>query len=162
MKQTSRIPAVLLGLALAAGGSTLSAAEHEHAGHKHHDHAPAKLQFDHGRKWATDQTLRKEMETLRSTLAERIEAIHHGTVSPEEYQSLGRNVETRIGNIVAQCKLEPKADAMLHIIIAELGAAADVMQGKTPGKPAAAAHRVVVTLNSYGRYFDHPGWQALK
>lgn len=51
---------------------------------------------------------------------------------------------------------------MLHIVIGELGGAADVMQGKTAGDPAEAAHHAVMALNRYGKYFAHPGWRALK
>ena len=51
---------------------------------------------------------------------------------------------------------------MLHVVIAELVGAADVMQGKAAGDAAAAAHRTAMALNDYGRYFSHPGWQPLE
>jgi hypothetical protein len=50
---------------------------------------------------------------------------------------------------------------MLHLVVADLLAGADVMQGKAKGQAAEGAHKVVVAANSYGRYFDHPGWKAL-
>lgn len=160
MKQAHRTLACIFGLVLSAASGSLYAAEHQHADHK--DHSPAKLQFDKGKKWATDEALRKGMETLRANFAERLEAIHKGKLPAEDYKTLGAKVDAEVANIVAQCKLEPKADAMLHIVIADLLAAAEVMQGKAQGTPAAGAHKAVTALNSYGRYFDHPQWKPLK
>lgn len=154
MKTT--IIALLAALALAP---LPAAAQHEHGAH---GHGPAKLQLDHGRKWPTDEPLRQGMAAMRGELAPKLHAIHGGKLSAEDYAALGRTIEGRVGDIVGQCKLAPEADAMLHLVVADLLAAADVMQGKEAGKPAAAARRVVAALNAYGRHFDHPGWQALK
>jgi hypothetical protein len=101
------------------------------------------------------------MNALRAAFAGRLAAIHAGTLAAGDYAALGATIESEVATIVAECKLEPKADAVLHVIVAELLAAADVLQGRAPGTPAAGAHRAVVALNDYGRYFDHPQWQAL-
>ena len=102
------------------------------------------------------------MTAMRADLAGKLHAIHKGSLAKEEYAALGKSMETQIGTIVSQCKLEPRADTMLHIVIGQLGGAADVMQAKAPGDPAEAAHRAVMTLNDYGRHFAHPGWMAIK
>ena len=109
----------------------------------------------------TDAPLRQGMETLRSTFAEYLIAIRKGRLAAKDYETLGAKVDSEVGNIVAQCKLEPKADAMLHLVVADLLNAAAVMRGKAPGKPAAAARQAVHAVNNYGRYFDHPQWQPL-
>ncbi len=129
-----------------------------------HDSHPAKLQLDSGKKWATDEPLRRGMSAIRAAMAERIEAIHRNKMTAEQYRALGATVDQEVARIVAECKLEPKADAMLHIVIAELMTGAEGMQGKaqTKLKPVAGAHRVVQALNAYGKYFEHPGWEALK
>ena len=93
---------------------------------------------------------------------DRLATIHAGTMAPSDYAALGAKIEGEVSTIVAECKLEPKADAVLHVIVAELLGAADVLQGKAPGTPAAGAHRAVTALNDYGRYFDHPQWQPLQ
>jgi hypothetical protein len=63
---------------------------------------------------------------------------------------------------VQNCKLEPEADAQLHIVIAELLAGAEAMQGKEPGVARrAGAKRVVKALNAYGEHFEHAGWKRL-
>jgi len=130
--------------------------------HHHHEAAAAKLQLDHGRKWPTDAPLRQAMSTMRADLAGKLHALHKASLPKEDYVALGRSIEAQIGAIVSQCKLDSKADAMLHIVIGDLAGAADVMQGKADGNPAEAAHRAVVALNNYGRHFAHPGWAAIK
>jgi len=129
-----------------------------------HEAAPAKLQLDHGKKWATDEPLRRGMGAIRAAMAERLDAIHRNKLTADEYRALGATVDQEVARIVAECKLEPKADAMLHLVIADLMAGAEVMQGKakTKAKPLSGAHKVVQALNAYGKYFDHPGWEGLK
>jgi len=160
MKTLDRGIAALAGLCLALAGNAVAATDQHAAGHAHE--APAKLELDHGRRWATDAPLRRGMDALRAAFAGRLAAIHAGTLAPADYAALGATIEGGVATIVAECKLEPKADAVLHVIVAELLAAADVLQGRAPGAPAAGAHRAVIALNDYGRYFDHPQWRALQ
>ena len=129
--------------------------------HGHHGHGPAKLALDHGHKWASDAPLRQRMANLRAALAGHVQAIHAGSLPADRYTTLGEATQTEVAGIVAECKLEPKADAMLHLVIAEMLAGADIMLGKAPGQPASGAKRVISALNQYGRHFEHPGWQPL-
>jgi len=99
---------------------------------------------------------------MRADLAGKLHAIHKGSLAKEDYAALGKTIEGQLGVIVSQCKLGTQADAMLHIVLADLVGAADVMQGKAAGQPAEAAHRAALALNSYGKYFAHPGWQPIK
>jgi hypothetical protein len=160
MKTVNRGIAALAGLCLALAGNTVAATDQHATGHAHE--SPAKLELDHGRPWATDAPLRRGMEALRAAFADRLAAIHAGTLAPGDYAALGATIEGEVATIVAECKLEPRADAVLHVIVAELLTAADVLQGRAPGTPEAGAHRAVIALNDYGRYFDHPQWQALQ
>lgn len=133
------------------------------ADHHHHDHgAPAKLQLDQGKKWATDAPLRKGMEALRAELSAKHEAIRKKTMKPEDYALLGGFIEQKVAGIVAECKLEPKADAMLHLVIADLGDAAERLKGKAGSKPVEGAYRAIRALNDYGRHFDHPDWKPVR
>lgn len=138
-----------------------AAPSHEHAHAHDHGRAPQALTLDNGKKWASDAPLRQRMANLRAAFAEQVPAIHKGSLPAAGYKALGEKTEAEIAGIVAECKLAPKADAMLHLIITDMLAGADIMTGKTPGKPAAGAHRVVTALNQYGRHFEHPGWQPL-
>ena len=141
-----------------AGSLPARAADAGHA----HDVVPGKLHLDHGRKWATDEPLGRGMSAIRAAMSERIEAIHRNKLAAADYRALGATVDQEVARIVAECKLEPRADAMLHLVIADLMVGAEVMQGKAKAKPSAGAQKVVQALNAYGKYFDHPGWEALK
>ena len=158
MKHSQRVIALLAALSLSAALPVAAADMHDHQ----HEATPAKLQLNQGRKWATDAPLRQAMAAMRADLAGKLHAIHKGSLAKADYAALGKSIEGQVGTIVSQCKLEPKADAMLHIVIADLVGAADVMQGKAAGQPAEAAHRAALALNNYGKYFAHPGWQPLK
>lgn len=158
MQHPQFVITLLAALSLGAALPVVAADSHDHQ----HAAAPAKLQLNAGKKWPTDAPLRQAMAAMRTELAGRLHAIHKGSLAREDYAALGKSIEVQIGSIVAQCKLEPKADAMLHIVIADLSGAADVMQGKAAGQPGEAAHRAVLALNSYGKYFAHPAWVAIK
>ena len=160
MQSTFRSGAVVLSLVLTVGTGAALAAEHGHGAEE--GQGPARLQLNHGKKWATDAPLRQGMARLRVSLGGRLEAIHKGKLSADEARALGAEIEAEVGTIVAQCKLEPQADAMLHLVIADLLAAAEVLQGKHAGSSSAAARKAVGALNHYGRYFDDPQWKALK
>ena len=134
----------------------------EEAHDAHAGHGAATLSLDHGNKWPTDAPLRSGMGNLRAAFAEKLPAIHAGELSAAEYKALGEKTAQEVGSIIAHCKLEPDADAMLHRVIAELMSGADIMMGKTEGTPREGAHRTVMALENYGHYFDHPGWTGLE
>lgn len=151
---------LLLLLALALPTTAATAAEHHH-------HAPAAegrhaLSLDHGHKWATDLPLRAHMETLRAHYADKLAQIHAGKLSAAEYQHLAATTRAEMAGIVAECRLPAQADAMLHLLVSDLLAAADRMDGRSKGKPVNGAQRAVRALNHYGEFFDHPGWESLK
>lgn len=149
---------ILLGLCLGAYGAAYAQTAHD----AHADHGAAELSLDHGKPWMTDAPLREGMETLRAAFAEKLPAIHANKLSAAEYRALGEMTTREVATIVAQCKLKPEADAVLHVIVAELLSGADIMQGKAEGAPRAGAHKAVMALDNYGRYFDHPDWIGLE
>jgi len=156
MKTPALLTAFAVTIALAAAGNTFAADPHQHAAGE-----PTKLMLDHGRKRPTDEPLRKGMTEIRGALDAKHEATRKGTMKPADYEALGKAVETQVATIVAQCKLEPAADANLHLIVAELLAGADAMKGKSKATPAAGAAQAIGAVNEYGRYFNHPGWKPL-
>jgi hypothetical protein len=158
MKPHRTFAVTLAALVFALGASAPALAADTHA---HGAAAPSKLTLDHGKKWTTDAPLRQRMGEIRALLAPQLGPIHAGKLPSADYQALGAAVEQKVAAIVAECKLPPDADAMLHLIVADLVAGADIMQGKTDGKPAEGAHKVVTAANAYGRYFDHAGWKPL-
>jgi hypothetical protein len=150
-------PAVAADAHVAAAAQPAAADTHAHAAG-----APTKLTLDHGKRWTTDAPLRLRMNEIRALVAPKLPAVHAGTLPAADYAKLGADVEGKVAAIVAECKLPPAADAMLHLVVADLVAGADVMQGKAPGNAAEGAHRVVTAANAYGRYFDHAGWKPLR
>ncbi|MFO1384699.1 MAG: hypothetical protein U1F55_00660 [Chitinivorax sp.] len=155
---------LLLAWALGASAAVL-AAEHQHHQHQHQhqqhqQQVGESLSLDHGKQWPTDQPLRDGMAAMRQSLAAQLPAINAGKLDKPGYAKLGQQIEAQVGKIVANCKLDPRTDAMLHPLLADLLSGAAAMQGKG-GNAAAGAQQVVKALNNYGRYFQHPGWQPL-
>ena len=131
-----------------------------------HDHSaatPHKLTLNPGRKWATDEPLRVGMGRIRGLVEPQMGAAHAGKLTPVQYRELATQIETEVGGIVANCKLEPKADAMLHLVIADLGAGTDAMAGKdAKTRPALGLVKVAQAVNQYGSHFDHPGFKPIR
>lgn len=143
----------------------LAAASNIHAAETHHHHhavEPAKLQLNAGKKWATDTPLRQAMNEINQAMAKALPAIHKNQFGNEDYQALAATISARVGDAVAQCKLEPKADAMLHLVIADLMAGAEIMEGKSAQTRHDGAVKVLEALKSYGKYFQHPAWNVAK
>ena len=77
-----------------------------------------------------------------------------------DYLALAATVSQKVAHAVEHCKLDARADAMLHLVIADLLAGAEAMEGKA-GKPRHdGAVQVMQALKSYGKYFRHPGWKV--
>ena len=152
-----------LGMALAGACTSLTIGTAQaQTTHSHDAAAPAALSLNAGQKWATDDALRGGMTRIRGLVATQLDAAHAGRLSPAQYAQLAGRIEGEVGGIVAKCKLEPKADAMLHVVIGEIGAGTDAMAGKTPGVPAAQGLvHVASAVNDYGRHFEHPGFQPV-
>jgi hypothetical protein len=151
-------------VAAAAMAAALSApAFAQTAGHDHSAAMPHKLTLNQGRKWATDEPLRAGMGRIRSLVEPQLGAAHTGKLTPAQYRELATQVETEVGGIVANCKLEPKADAMLHLVIADVGQGADAMAGKDAKlSPALGLVKVAQAVNQYGSHFDDPGYKPIR
>ena len=136
-----------------AGWAATSAASHHHGGHA------SKLALDNGKKWPTDEPLRQGMKSIRSNLEASLHAIHENKLTVAAYDELADKVNAQVGTIVAQCKLEPKADAQLHVQIAQILEGVQAMQGKQKKvKRHAGAVIILTALEQYGTYFDDPNW----
>lgn len=155
------LAALGLSLGLVAGASAADAHKHEHG----HDHgaAPAKLSLNEGKKWTTDEPLRHGMQGIRKLMDASLHDIHEGKLSAAKYGELAKKVHGEVEGIVSNCKLEPKADAQLHLVIADILEGVEAMEGKAKKvKRQAGAVKVLSALDKYGTYFDHPGWQPIK
>lgn len=153
------LPTILALFTLAATGPAFAANDAHDHGHEAHG---VTLQLNAGQKWQTDAALRKAMGEIRQSMAGSLHAIHGNKLSPKGYNGLAKKVETAVGDILANCKLPPAADAQLHLVVADLLAGAGQMAGKA--KPAGhmdGAVKVIGALDNYGKYFDDPGFQPI-
>jgi hypothetical protein len=145
------------GLALGLATGSLAADAHKHE----HGAAPAKLELNNGKKWATDAPLRKGMENIRNSIDAVHHEIHENKLSTAKYGELAKKVHGEVEGIIAGCKLDPKADAQLHLVIADILEGVEAMEGKSKMKRGGAL-KVGGALEKYASHFDHPGWQPLK
>ncbi|HJW82537.1 MAG TPA: hypothetical protein VJ396_09885 [Acidiferrobacterales bacterium] len=133
-------------------------ANHDHGASAHH-----KLELNAGRKWDTDAALRKGMTAIGTLVGGALPAAHAGKLTPAKYDALANDVNAQITYIVQNCKLDPKADAQLHIVIGDIAKGVETMQGKHPGKGrSSGVVEISQAVNTYGEYFNHPGWRAVK
>lgn len=151
----------LAGFVLSLTTTSLAAAET--GAHRHEPGAsPSTLKLNDGKKWATDAPLRKGMENIRVAMAAALPAIHTNKLSSAKYNALAQKTSNEVAYIVANCKLDPQADAQLHLIIADMLSGVEAMQGKTKGaKRQTGAVTVLGALEKYDTYFDHPGWKPI-
>ncbi len=140
------------------GESAHQDAKHPHAEQaSHHGHdnpaGTAGLKLNAGTKWPIDAPLREGMQRIHSL----IEATtSDATLMPEQATATSNGVRQQVDYLMANCKLSAEADAVLHVLIAELLAGADAL-----AKPESSAHgldQIRQALAQYPRYFDHPGW----
>lgn len=158
MKITFAILMMTLALTGAANGHAAGSTDSHH--HGHHSAEPGKLQLNAGKQWASDAALRQTMDHINQAMAKALPEMNK--FSNEQYQTLAATVNQEIAYAVKQCKLEPKSDAMLHLVIADMLAGAQAMEGKAPGTRHDGAVQVLEALKEYGKYFQHPGWQAAR
>lgn len=157
------VAAIVLGATTGhAGASERGQDRHEHAHDRQHAHDPGamKLALNKGRKWDTDEALRKGMSAMRAEVGRALHAIHDGKLDAAGYQALARSLEGEMAQVVANCRLAPDADAQLHIVLARLTEGVDAMKTDSPREDGAV--KVVDALNAYGRHFDHPGWKKIR
>lgn len=160
LTQWKKIAATLsAALLLTAVAETTMAQEHSHS---HGHEKPAQLTLNNGNKWTSDDNLRQSMSRIRDALAAELPAIHSGKATAEQYRALAQKTNDQIAFMVKNCKLEPKADAMLHLVLADIVAGADAMKAQDGSGARKGAEKIARALDSYGAYFDHPGWHGMK
>lgn len=99
------------------------------------------------------------MTRIRALVAPQLAAAHAGRLQPADDAALAKKIDTEVGTIVANCKLQPEADGVLHIILGDLMAGSGTMAGAAA--PQQGLVQVATALNTYGRYFDHPRWKSI-
>lgn len=164
MFKSKNIVAILSAVALLGTGAKVAVAqEHSHAHDHHAQHATdsPQLMLNNGSKWETDDNLRQAMSRIRDALSAEVHAIHSGKATAERYKALAQKTNDQITFMVKNCKLDQKADTMLHLVLAEIIAGTDAMLGKDINEARKGAEKIAVALDNYGTYFAHPGWHGV-
>jgi hypothetical protein len=131
--------------------------------HRHHDGGiSAGLSLNNGAKWKTDAPLREGMKNIRNVLEPQLPAIHNNKLKPAQYQTLVGEINAELSAIVKSCKLDKDADAMLHLVLADIIEGVDALAGenKQVGRHDGAV-KIYKGLENYGAYFAHPNWQPM-
>lgn len=150
---------LLAAIALAFPLATLAA----QPGHQQHGTGEHRLELNAGKKWTTDDALRKGMSSIRNTVAAALPSAHAGKATPADYGAIAKEMGTQVAYIVENCNLEPKADAQLHVVLEQIISGIDTVEGK--GKERSREQgllHVAQALNAYGKHFDHAGWEPIK
>ena len=125
------------------------------------DLSSSTLRLDQGRKWPTDEPLRRYMGEIRDTLALQRSTILARNLMPEEAVPIGATIEGRVAAILTDCSLAPQAAHNLHLVVADLVQAADILQGRVRGSPMQGAAMAMRAVQMYATYFDHPNWKPV-
>lgn len=129
---------------------------HEDHAHGHDDHAATTtLTLNDGKKWATDAPLRQGMQRIQA-LIKPLEGNAHG-VSPEQAAQVAKGVQDEVNTMIKNCKLVPKADATLHVLIVEMLKGAEALTAKPASNQGLSS--IQKAIEQYPLYFDHPDWQ---
>lgn len=124
------------------------AEEHSHS----HEGRNTQMVLNEGKKWQSDQTLKVNMAALE----EKFDFVHKlfetKKVKSSDYKMLAKQIGDSTSQIVKNCKLEPKADATLHVVLGKLLAAQENL--KNPKKRIVALREIHESLNLYHEYFE--------
>lgn len=139
-----------------AAGAAPDAAAHDH---DHGDHALAgglgALTLNDGKKWETDEPLRAGITRMHDATLVALGPYKAGTLTAEQGAALSASITKEINFLIANCKLDPKADAQLHMIIGELAAGGSAVKADPQSKDGVM--RIAKALHAYLEYFNHPG-----
>jgi hypothetical protein len=152
---------MLLSLAAAMLAPFPLAAKDGHAAHG--KAAPHTLSLNAGKKWDTDKPLRHAMNAMRATVARNFDLVHGGNATAATYEAAAKEVNEQVAYMVTNCKLGRKADAQLHIVLADVIGGVETLVGEHAGVGREAGLvSIGHALNTYGSHFAHPGWKPLK
>jgi hypothetical protein len=136
-----------------------AASSESHAAHIHENDATGPV-LPEGDRWATDEPLRASMLKIRAGVEEAMPAYQSGALDANQAQSLSATVEQSVAYMIQNCKLEPKPDAALHVLIGRMLTASEAMK-KDPASRAGWPELMAV-LHDYAATFDHPGWRPIE
>lgn len=127
--------------------------------HQHERHAASGLSLNQGKKWQSDAPLRQGMQSIHDAVINAVPAFHREALTKPDARQLAKHIKKQVEFLVANCKLAPQADAVLHLIIADLLIGADEL-AKQPSSMQGLP-RIVGVLQQYPNYFEQPQWNDI-
>ena len=125
-----------------------------------HQHASAEgLTLNEGKKWATDEALRQGMAKMRSAVGFAVSEMHRAAFPEQAYAALADRLQEQVDFVVGNCKLPEAADEQLHIVLEQILEGINAL--RSPSEHLRGAMMVAEALDSYGRFFEHPGWMPV-
>ncbi len=143
----------IVALGVALGAPALATEPHAHGDIA----ATVPLRLNDGKKWQTDDALRRGIGEIRTAVAESLPPIHQNKFTPVQYDALAARIQAQIDYVVGNCKLPEEDDKQLHIVLEQIIDGVAEMKAAT-GRDQGAA-KIVRALAQYGEYFDHAGWR---
>ncbi|MEO5378495.1 MAG: hypothetical protein H7832_12055 [Magnetococcus sp. DMHC-6] len=140
-------------------GSINIAQSAEEINHDRHLQNSSELILNNGQQWQTDIPLRQGMENIRHDIEAILPRIHNDSLPSDQYTILAKNIREHIDYIFKNCKLSPEVDTQLHVILEKIINGTNAMDAKI--NPSSGAILIINALNTYGRYFSHPGWNPI-
>lgn len=126
-----KIPALFLTLIISsplfAAEGTAASHEHEHDGHSS-GAVSAQATLNNGKKWKSDATLKKNMIAMHKEFNSLHSKFESKKATQEDFKSMQTTTQKSLDDIFKNCKLEPKADATLHEVLAQLMAAKEKLE----------------------------------
>ncbi|MEW6983811.1 hypothetical protein AAD001_14250 [Colwelliaceae bacterium 6471] len=144
----------LIGLLVTTTSLTVTAEEHHH-----YEENTTQLMLNQEEKWAIDESLHLGMSNIKHELEKNLMAIHHENFSTEQYITLATTMEQELRFLFENCKLEPQADAQLHILLSKIMQGIDIMKNAEHKKQGGIL--IIQALRDYPLYFNDLNWQSL-
>lgn len=142
-------------LIAAALSLTVGNAVGQTASHEHHAAAHSSLELNAGQKWATDAPLRQGMSAIHNAASTALPTAQSGKMTSAQYDAFAKDVNEQLTYIVQNCKLEPKADAQLHVLLADIMAGITIAKDEKKGQGRTlGVAKIAESVNNYGTYFD--------
>lgn len=143
---------ILTAVVLASGLAAPAALAHRHAAPD-----PVAATTSTAPRYPADAALRTAMDRVRNAV-EAFEHARHGHMGPEQVRALADHLDAQVARVFQECRLEPQADASMHVLLGTLLKGSRAMR-QAPGDfaPVAAMERA---LADYARLFDDPAARA--
>jgi hypothetical protein len=124
-----------------------------------HDHGDSnQLVLNDGKKWQTDAALRQGMQTIRDLIMPLTMRSTEQSINAEQAKKIALGVKEQVNYLINNCKLDAKADAVLHTLIADLLKGSELLTQQTSDAQGIVIIQEV--LHTYPQYFDHPNWET--